>query len=213
MDDEPVYAANRVVALIPGSTITILETANEFAIKAGDIFLYKTPNQACQLLENKVLIKLDWAKNKKTKSSLKKTIAFPDKGSSNFDTDKIMAKMDAMTIKMNAHIDVIDEILEQDFNALLDEGRKILHSIEGTLLKEEIIAELDEFMTMTADEDSESESHNEEPPFDKITINTDYKIKISLEEPPTDLELQPLPDNLEYVFLEEPSFLPVIISS
>nr|GEV17813.1 reverse transcriptase domain-containing protein [Tanacetum cinerariifolium] len=33
------------------------------------------------------------------------------------------------------------------------------------------------------------------------------------EEPPTDLELKPLPDNLEYVFLEEPSFLPVIISS
>ncbi|GJZ67875.1 reverse transcriptase domain-containing protein, partial [Tanacetum coccineum] len=40
-----------------------------------------------------------------------------------------------------------------------------------------------------------------------------YKIKTSLEEPPTDLELKPLPDNLEYVFLEEPSFLPVIISS
>ncbi|GJS22562.1 reverse transcriptase domain-containing protein [Tanacetum coccineum] len=47
----------------------------------------------------------------------------------------------------------------------------------------------------------------------KITINTDYKIKTSLEEPPTDLELKPLPDNLEYVFFEEPYFLPVIISS
>ncbi|GKD44758.1 reverse transcriptase domain-containing protein, partial [Tanacetum coccineum] len=46
-------------------------------------------------------------------------------------------------------IDVIDEILEEDFDALLDE----------------------------------------------------------------DLELKPLPDNLEYVFLEEPPFLPVIISS
>ncbi|GJV97798.1 reverse transcriptase domain-containing protein [Tanacetum coccineum] len=71
-------------------------------------------------------------------------------------------------------IDVIDEILEEDFDALLNE---------------------------------------EDPPFEKITINTDYKIKTSLEEPPTDLELKPLPDNLEYVFLEEPSFLPVIISS
>ncbi|GJR46008.1 hypothetical protein Tco_1314111 [Tanacetum coccineum] len=59
-------------------------------------------------------------------------------------------------------IDIIDEILEEDFDALLDE---------------------------------------------------DYKIKTSIEEPPTDLELKPLPDNLEYVFLEEPSFLPVIISS
>ncbi|GJX43787.1 reverse transcriptase domain-containing protein [Tanacetum coccineum] len=68
-------------------------------------------------------------------------------------------------------------------------------------------------MAMTADENSESESNTKEQPFEKITINTDYKIKTSLEEPPTDLELKPLPDNLEYVFLEEPSFLPVIISS
>ncbi|GJY94423.1 reverse transcriptase domain-containing protein [Tanacetum coccineum] len=42
----------------------------------GGIFLYKTPNQAYQLLEDKVLLKLVWAKNQKTKSSLKKTIAF-----------------------------------------------------------------------------------------------------------------------------------------
>ncbi|GJQ98717.1 reverse transcriptase domain-containing protein [Tanacetum coccineum] len=110
-------------------------------------------------------------------------------------------------------IDVIDEILEEEFDALLDEGSKILHSIEGTLLEEEIFSEFDEFMAMTANENSESESDTEEPPFEKITINTDYKIKTSLEEPPTDLELKPLPDNLEYVFLKEPSFLPVIISS
>ncbi|GKB84049.1 reverse transcriptase domain-containing protein [Tanacetum coccineum] len=68
-------------------------------------------------------------------------------------------------------------------------------------------------MEMTADENSESESDIEEPPFKKITINTDYKIKTYFEEPPTGLDLKPLPDNLEYVFLEEPSFLPVIISS
>ncbi|GJZ47029.1 reverse transcriptase domain-containing protein [Tanacetum coccineum] len=110
-------------------------------------------------------------------------------------------------------IDVIDEILEEDFDALLDEGNKILNSIKGTLLKEEIFSEFDKFMAMAADENSESESDTEEPPFEKITINTNYKIKTSLEEPPTDLELKPLPDNLEYVFLEEPSFLPVIISS
>nr|GEV36517.1 hypothetical protein [Tanacetum cinerariifolium] len=94
------WAADRVVALTPGFAITILETANEFSIKAdsspalfdrllgeiraffqhenesltdawlhieitqevlnataGGIFLYKTPNQAYQLLEDKVLLK------------------------------------------------------------------------------------------------------------------------------------------------------------
>ncbi|GJR21933.1 hypothetical protein Tco_0970460 [Tanacetum coccineum] len=110
-------------------------------------------------------------------------------------------------------IDVIAEILEEDFNALLDEGSKIFHSIERTFLKEEIFSEFDKFLAMTADENYDSESDIEEPPFDKITINTNYKIKTSLEEPSMDLELKPLHDNLEYVFLEEPSFLPVIISS
>ncbi|GJV22477.1 reverse transcriptase domain-containing protein [Tanacetum coccineum] len=69
---------------------------------AGSIFLYKTPNQAYQPLEDKVLLKLDWFKNQKTNSSLKKTVAFIDEGSSNSDTDKIMAQMDAKTIKMDA---------------------------------------------------------------------------------------------------------------
>ncbi|GKA07816.1 reverse transcriptase domain-containing protein [Tanacetum coccineum] len=41
----------------------------------------------------------------------------------------------------------------------------------------------------------------------------DAIIRKSLDEPPTDLELKPLLDHREYAFLEEPSFLPVIISS
>ncbi|GKA31720.1 hypothetical protein Tco_0718025, partial [Tanacetum coccineum] len=97
-------------------------------------------------------------------------------------------------------IDVIDEILEEDFDALLDEGSKILHSIKGTVLEEEIFSEFDKFIEMTADEIYDSETNTEEPPFEKITIKTNYKIKTSFEEPPTDLELKPLPDNLEYIY-------------
>nr|GFA85233.1 hypothetical protein [Tanacetum cinerariifolium] len=56
MDDEPMWATDRVVASTLGFAITIPETENKFAIK----------------------------------------------GSSNSDTNKIMARMDAMTIKMDA---------------------------------------------------------------------------------------------------------------
>nr|GEX56014.1 reverse transcriptase domain-containing protein [Tanacetum cinerariifolium] len=45
-------------------------------------------------------------------------------------------------------IDVINEILEEVFDALLDEGSKILHSIEGTILEEEIFFEFDKFIAM-----------------------------------------------------------------
>ncbi|GKA05469.1 reverse transcriptase domain-containing protein, partial [Tanacetum coccineum] len=273
-------------------------------VAAGGIFLYQTPNQAYQLLEDKVLLKLDWAKNQKTRSSLKKLLLslmkykelqsrakqptsdlddddmpmshneeeakfmqtlsknmLVEVGKFTFPTDFVILKTEedskvplilgrpflhtvdaVIRVKQKQlnlgvgtermifnidyvmkhsysnddtcfSIDVIDEILEEAFDALLDEGSKILHSIEGTLLEEEIFFEFNEFIAMTADENFESESDIEEPPFEKITINTDYKIKTCLEEPPMDLKLKPLPDNLEHVFLEEPSFLHVIISS
>nr|GEW11821.1 reverse transcriptase domain-containing protein [Tanacetum cinerariifolium] len=62
-------------------------------------------------------------------------------------------------------IDVIDEILEEYFDALLDEGSEILHSIEGTILEEKLFAEFDEIMAMNIEENSESESETEELPF------------------------------------------------
>ncbi|GJX68480.1 hypothetical protein Tco_0304207 [Tanacetum coccineum] len=78
MDDEPMWAADHVVAPTLGSAITIPE------------------------LPTNSLLRLDWAKNQKTKSSLKKTVAFADEGSSNSDTNKIMARIDAMTMKLDA---------------------------------------------------------------------------------------------------------------
>ncbi|GJW09661.1 reverse transcriptase domain-containing protein [Tanacetum coccineum] len=158
MDDEPMWDADRVIALTPGSAITIPETANEFSIKA----------------------------------------------------ENMLVEVGKFTLPADF---VILEMEEDNFDALLDEGSKILYYIEGTILEEKLFAEFDEFMAMTVDENSESESYTKEPPFEKITFNTDYKIKTYIEELPMDLELKPLPDNLEYVFLEEPSFLPVIISS
>ncbi|GKD74740.1 reverse transcriptase domain-containing protein [Tanacetum coccineum] len=41
MDDEPMWAADHVVAPTPGSAITIPETANEFAIKGNHLTLVK----------------------------------------------------------------------------------------------------------------------------------------------------------------------------
>nr|GEV42572.1 reverse transcriptase domain-containing protein [Tanacetum cinerariifolium] len=96
--------------------------------------------------------------------------------------------MDAMTIKMGAQYKEFQSHTKQPTPDLEDDDKPMSYEEESKFIQ-----------TL--------------PPFEKITINTDYKIKTSLEEPPTDLELKPLPDNLEYVFLEEPSFLPVIISS
>ncbi|GJX52885.1 reverse transcriptase domain-containing protein [Tanacetum coccineum] len=54
-------------------------------------------------------------------------------------------------------IDVIDEILEEDFDALLDEGIKILYYIEGTPFEDKIFAEFDEFIDMNIKENTKPE--------------------------------------------------------
>ncbi|GJS33677.1 hypothetical protein Tco_0532059 [Tanacetum coccineum] len=265
MDDEPMWAADHVVAPTPGSAITIPETTNEFAIKGNHLTLVKgnqfdgrtktdpqqttfmNSSESCDKFNTEtpkmkpmdaMTLKMDaqykelQSNAKKTKPDLdeddipmsreeeKKIVKFPSFWDDHFFTTAdaiITSKQNNSILVWNAlmifnidsaikysysnddtcfSIDVIDEILEEDFDALLNEGSNILHSIKGTILEKEIFTEFDEFMAMTADENSDSESDTEEPPFEKITINTSYKIKTSLEEPPTDLELKPLPGNL-----------------
>ncbi|GJR65259.1 reverse transcriptase domain-containing protein [Tanacetum coccineum] len=60
--------------------------------------------------------------------------------------------------------------VEEDFNALLNEGGEILHSIEETILEEQLFAEFDEFMAMNIEENSESESETEEIPSEKSPL-------------------------------------------
>ncbi|GJU71147.1 hypothetical protein Tco_1262552 [Tanacetum coccineum] len=52
--------------------------------RAGGIFLYKCPNQAFQLLEDKVHFKLDWSTKSKNEHH-QKSVAFADGSNSNND--------------------------------------------------------------------------------------------------------------------------------
>ncbi|GJU01131.1 reverse transcriptase domain-containing protein [Tanacetum coccineum] len=58
-------------------------------------------------------------------------------------------------------IDVIDEILEENFDALLDEGSKILYSIERPPLEDKLFAEFDEFIAMNIEENHEPKINEE----------------------------------------------------
>ncbi|GJV86864.1 reverse transcriptase domain-containing protein [Tanacetum coccineum] len=169
MDDEPMWAADHIVAPNPCSVIIILEIVNEFAIKAENMFV--------------------------------------EVGKFTFPVDFVILEM------------------EEDSKVPLILGRLFLHTADAVIRvkqkqlnlgvgTEQMIFNIDSAMKHSYSNDGYHMFQvSKESPFKKITINIDHKIKTSLEEPPTNLELKPLPDNLEYVFLEEPSFLPVIISS
>nr|GEW64953.1 reverse transcriptase domain-containing protein [Tanacetum cinerariifolium] len=140
MDDKPMWAADCVVALTLGSAITIPKTTNEFAIKEED-------NKAPLILGRHFLHTTDAVirvKHKQINLGVgTKRMIF----NINFAMKHSYSNDDTCF-----SIDVIDEILEEDFDALLDEGSKILNSIERALLEEDIFSELDEFIAMTADE-------------------------------------------------------------
>ncbi|GJR88093.1 hypothetical protein Tco_0212104 [Tanacetum coccineum] len=71
-------------------------------------------------------------------------------------------------------IDVIDEILEEDFDALLDEWSEILHSIEGTILEEKLFAKFNDFMEMTTDKNTNLNlmKKNQKPSFLPVIISS-----------------------------------------
>ncbi|GKB04219.1 hypothetical protein Tco_0832362 [Tanacetum coccineum] len=111
MDDQPMWVADCVVA--PSPAISLPETANEFAIRGNHLTLKSKP--------------------------IKRTVAFADEGLSNPDTDKIMARMDAMTMKMNAQykemksrLNLISEHDKDDQPTTLEAEAKFMQTFRHT---------------------------------------------------------------------------------
>ncbi|GJZ93319.1 reverse transcriptase domain-containing protein [Tanacetum coccineum] len=103
-------------------------------------------------------------------------------------------------------MDVIDEITEYELDALLDDSKPFLNTLEK-ISETSLDKEFDEFMSGNVQEDEVKDDFEELPPKDELRIRT------SIQDPPTDFEMKPLPKHLEYSFLEENSFLLVVISA
>ncbi|GJV99285.1 reverse transcriptase domain-containing protein [Tanacetum coccineum] len=95
---------NRLLLEIRNFSQNVCETILDGT--AGGIFLYKTPNQAFQYLEDKVLFKLDWSTKSKNEHH-QRSVAFAD-GSKN-DNSRLMEKLEALTIKMDSQFQSLKE--------------------------------------------------------------------------------------------------------
>ncbi|GJR93023.1 hypothetical protein Tco_0265197 [Tanacetum coccineum] len=104
------------------------------------------------------------------------------------------------------HMDVIDDLTEDELDALLKDSKPFLNTSEK-ISETPLDKEFDEFMSENVQEDEIKDDFEELPPEDEL------RIKKSIQDPPTDLEMKPLPKHLEYAFLEENSLLPVVISA
>ncbi|GKC32949.1 reverse transcriptase domain-containing protein [Tanacetum coccineum] len=80
-------------------------------VTGGGIFLYKSPNQAFQFLEDKVLFKLDWS-TKSQNDHHQKSVSFTDGSNSNNDNSRLIEKLEASTIKTDSQIISLKEELQ-----------------------------------------------------------------------------------------------------
>ncbi|GJZ65005.1 hypothetical protein Tco_0621701 [Tanacetum coccineum] len=86
---------------------------------AGGIFLYKSPNQAFQFLDDKVLFKLDWS-TKSQNEHHRKFVAFTDGSNSNDENYQLMEILEVLTIKMDSQIISLKEELQDMRNKYYD---------------------------------------------------------------------------------------------
>ncbi|GKC93720.1 hypothetical protein Tco_1159162 [Tanacetum coccineum] len=90
----------------------------------------------------------------------------------------------------------------------IDKAMQHSHMNDNTcfLIETPLDKEFDEFMSENVQKDEVKDDFEELQPSDEL------RIMKSIQDPPTDLEMKPLPKHLEYAFLEENSLLPVVIS-
>ncbi|GJX20133.1 reverse transcriptase domain-containing protein [Tanacetum coccineum] len=108
-------------------------------------------------------------------------------------------------------VDVIDEVTEEEFDALLDDSKPF--STKSEKINESFLDhEFEEFMAVEIEEISEQDQEFKNS-FEVLPLEGNQMIKNSIKDPPTDLVMKPLLEHLEYAFLEKDSLLPVVISA
>nr|GEV66281.1 reverse transcriptase domain-containing protein [Tanacetum cinerariifolium] len=74
-----------------------LDEPTQAILDAEEIFVYKTPNEAHQFLEDRVLLKLNWSKENKAKP-LRKIVAFTESD----ENSPLLEKMEALTTRIDS---------------------------------------------------------------------------------------------------------------
>ncbi|GJW75408.1 hypothetical protein Tco_0134778 [Tanacetum coccineum] len=108
-------------------------------------------------------------------------------------------------------VDVIDEITDEEMDALLDDSKPFSTTSEK-ISESSLDHEFEEFMAIEIKEIPKQEEEVENN-FKVLPFEGNQRIKISIQELLTDLVMKLLPEHLRYVFLEKDSLIPVVISA
>ncbi|GJX05491.1 hypothetical protein Tco_0191407 [Tanacetum coccineum] len=145
-------------------------------VTAGGIFLYKSPNQAFQFLEDKVLFKHDWPIKSKNKHH-RKSVSFADGSDSNDDNYRLMKKLEALTIKMDSQFQSLKEEMHEMRNKYQD--LRDNHDPKNHLNDDTPMCERHEANYIQSEDYQNQDSHNS---FSRQSHHDPYDPKKSLTE-------------------------------
>ncbi|GKB14674.1 hypothetical protein Tco_0848597 [Tanacetum coccineum] len=156
---------------------------------AGGIFLYKSPNQAFQLLDDKVLFKLDWS----TKSQNKHhqiSVSFSNGSNTNNDSSRLMEKLEALTIKIDSQFISLKEELQEmryKYYDLRDNHASKNHMNDDTLMCERYevnYIQLEGYQNQNSHNSYSHQSHYDQPQsnndYEKSFTELNYDVKQDL---------------------------------
>ncbi|GJZ80158.1 hypothetical protein Tco_0644995 [Tanacetum coccineum] len=126
-------------------------------ITAGGIFLYKSPNQAFQFLEDKVPFEHDWPIKSKNDHH-QKSVSFADGSNSNDDNSQLIEKLKALRIKIDSKIISLKEEMHEIRNKYHD--LKDNHASKNNINDDTPMCERHEANYIQSEDYQNQDSHN-----------------------------------------------------
>ncbi|GKC14921.1 hypothetical protein Tco_1011703 [Tanacetum coccineum] len=167
-------------------------------ITVGEIFLYKTPNQAFQFLDEKVLLAFqfldekvlfehDWPIKSKNKHH-RKSVSFADGSDSKTDNSRLMEKLAALTIKIDSQFISLKEELQDmrnKYNELREGNASKNHLNDDTLMcecHEANYIQSEEYQNRNSHDSYSHQSYHDPDDFEKSLIELNNDVKNNLED-------------------------------
>nr|GEY97628.1 reverse transcriptase domain-containing protein [Tanacetum cinerariifolium] len=181
------WGNNQAIAPTPGAAIVAVDLGNNFTMKVHHLSMIKD-----QQFDGRAR-----ADPHKHIVEFVEICGIFRYGDTNVDAIKLKLFPSYLSIDAKVHFNE----LSPNFITTWEEMRQAFIS------ETQLDKEFDEFMSRNVQEDEVKDD------FEELLLKNKLRIRTSIQDPPTDLEMKPLPKHLEYAFLEENSLLPVVISA
>ncbi|GKB36321.1 reverse transcriptase domain-containing protein [Tanacetum coccineum] len=152
-------------------------------ITAGGIFLYKTPNQAFQFLDDKVLFEHDWPIKSKNEHH-QKSVSFADGSDSNTNNSRFMEKLKAMDSQIISLNEELQDIRNK-YNELREGNASKNHLNDDTPMCERHEAnyiQSEDYQNQDSHNSFSHQSHHDPNDFKKSLSELNNDVKNDLED-------------------------------